>query len=450
MIIPLTATVRGMTGSVLLALAGVAAIGAAGLWCADVRGKRGRGDQEGLSDATDAVQAQDVLPTAVQQPAPAQDVLVEDVDSPAPDVPVVEHRLVPDAGGEDAQEPDAQEPEAQAADHATAAEATGQDSAAQAPARKEAAGETHLPAGLPGAERRRRRKWAEANGYDFAKTDPYLVQEWERVPGAAAEHAKDVVNGVAEGYEFYLADCEGTALLALRLATTSAAVVELHRHRLPEPDLLPVPFPGEQDTAPKEGRWWVYSTDVTAVGRLLDERMVAVVAAIPAGVDDVWIESGWVVAAPERREGPALWEALIRALVPVADIMHALPPTGGVVFDPAAGDPSRPLVLAPPEPDYLGVDAAPTTGPQQAAAEAGQGPAAAPPSRAVPQVYGSPALRPVGGDEVDAIASSLDPSPSDGTRIVRNLPVDSTIFHDGSDTGGAAAAGRGQDTGRDS
>ena len=82
---------------------------------------------------------------------------------------------------------------------------------------------------LPGTMRRERRNWAEAKGFEFMKSDPYLVDEWTRGVASTGAAPKDIVAGNVYGHEMLLMDIDGVNVMAMRTGAASDMVVDFRR-----------------------------------------------------------------------------------------------------------------------------------------------------------------------------------------------------------------------------
>ncbi|AKK02197.1 type III secretion system chaperone family protein [Corynebacterium epidermidicanis] len=236
--------------------------------------------------------------------------------------------------------------------------------------------------------------WAEKPAVPtgvFLKSSDDLTDEWVR--GAAAGMApKDVRKAIIDDREFYLANVGNTPVLAVRKATQSDVVLDFRTFES-ETDLLPV-----QHVAGFE----LYSNDPDVAKRALDDRMEIALQALD--VDAVWAESEWVLAQFKDKD-PA---EITAALGLFADAAAVLPPRSPKPL--VQLDPTRPMVA-----------------PRETAVVEPEDPAklvllepVRKPKRSVPTALGVVEPRPVGVDDIDAIAEGPAQLPeSDGTRIIR-------------------------------
>ncbi|MCF4007275.1 hypothetical protein L1O03_08820 [Corynebacterium uropygiale] len=280
--------------------------------------------------------------------------------------------------------------------------------------------------GLPVTQRRERRTWAEAHGWDFARQDPYLDDEWTRGAAASGAAPKDVVRGMIGGYEMYLASLGGTPVMALRRGEASEVVVDMRRPGMvaqSSEDLLP---------AGNVAGFDVLATDVGPAERMVDPRVRRALHALPPTVTAVWLESDWAIAELERGSHQDTWEAVAGPLGLIADASRMLPPRGPAGTPPVY-PPEHPSRLMPPPPtpeeEFNPAEPDITATPLVIRPEE----PADMPSRSQPESRGVVEPRPLGGDEVEAIAGEGSPRPApnpDAARILRDLSSGSTIFDD--------------------
>lgn len=279
---------------------------------------------------------------------------------------------------------------------------------------------------LPGSQRRERRHWAARHGFDYIKEDAFLTDEWSRGAAATGAMARDVVSGMAEGYETHLVDLAGVPVMAMRRGVGSEVVIDARRGDDPaqsaeSEDLL------EIDTV---AGFRVLSNTAGVAQRFIDERVRAALEAMPEVVRAVWLESDWVLAETDTAAGPEDWENMLQPLALLTDASFTLPPRGtarGVDF--SLLEPSR---LTPEKPDE------PQERPSHPEEDLSQPLVIRPeeplqmPVRAQQQSRGVVEPRPLGADDVDTIAEGVPRPPSDhhGTRVLRDLNGRSSIFDD--------------------
>lgn len=290
--------------------------------------------------------------------------------------------------------------------------------------------------GRPAASRRARRGWAAGRNAEYAKTDPGLAEQWQRVP---VGEARDVVSGFAHGREMRLCDVGGVTVLALRRPVPSDVVLEFSR-------IGPTDLP-EVGT---EGGVLVSSTHPEVIHRVFDSRAHRMLRGLPESLTAAWAEGEWIIGAFEPGAGPVEWDAALAPLAAFGDIARRLPAAPGSVgeLDPAHRDPTRPE----PRPDKTG------PGHLQPLADAGgDGPPAEPeevprwrpaetpaepvelPTRSVPRRMGEGEFRDLGESDSGLPALGEDPghtrSRLTGGRIIRPDPGPAMIFGDGDGAG---------------
>lgn len=280
----------------------------------------------------------------------------------------------------------------------------------------------HLPTKLPGAKqrsRKERREWAEANGFEYAREDEFLQDEWGRGAASAGEPVTDVLTGTRFGHETRIADIGGTTVVAMGTGMESGVVVDVRRKATASgatEDLVAV--------AEIEG-FRVYGSEAGPAERMLDIRVNTALELLPHQVSAVWFESEWVLAQLDGAAGAQEWEPVFAPLALLADAARTLPPRtwphlhfehrtremGDPIEAEASGgggenEMARPVVARPEEPLEM-------------------------PTRTTGGVRGTMEYRAVGGDDVDAIATGEAPEQlNDGTRITRR-PQPPSIFGDG-------------------
>lgn len=261
---------------------------------------------------------------------------------------------------------------------------------------------------LPSFPKRERKHWAADRGFSFSKSDVYLTDEWSRGAAATGASPKDVVAGVVDvlgaEYEMYLADLDHIPVMAMRRGAASDVVVDARRvgELLDDDsdDLLPVT---------QVSGFAILSNDFGAAERVIDERAIAALAAMPQAVTAVWAESDWVLAQTTKNSTSEDWEAMIHPLSLIADSARVLPPRAVrnldiVMKTRPVGEPTVVEKPATVEPVKVPRSEEPVEMPTRARHEA----------------RGVVEARPVGADEVGAIAEGPAKLPdSDGTKVVR-------------------------------
>ena len=242
---------------------------------------------------------------------------------------------------------------------------------------------------LPGASRRERKTWAEARGFEFAKSDDLLAGEWQRGAAAAGAAVKDVVSGQVYGHDMHLADLGRTTVIAMGTGESSDVVVDMRRAGFTgfsSADLLEV----EQ----VEG-FTVFGTEAGPVARFIDVRVRTALGELPAEVAAVWCESAWVIAELGTGTAPAQWDAVLAPLALLADAARTLPPSH-----------SRPLELPFPARQRVAEVAAPPVEERPAGPPKVQRPEdpLEMPTRTTGTVRGPVSRHAIGGDEIAPIA----------------------------------------------
>ena len=297
---------------------------------------------------------------------------------------------------------------------------------------------------LPGTLRRERRNWAEAKGFEFMKSDPYLVDEWTRGVASTGAAPKDIVAGNVYGHEMLLMDIDGINVMAMRTGAASDMVVDFRRFdredtKASEDLLLAMTLEGFD----------VYSSDSAVTERMVDERVHVALQQMPEAVTALWMETEWVLAQTTKQARSAEWEAMLPPLALLADAARVLPPRSSATHvvrleeldpareipaqpiaevvggAPAAGAPvfERPVIQRPEEPLHM-------------------------PSRAYSETRGPVEHSALGGDEVDAIADGRErPTPDSHTaRLPRQQFRAASIFDGPSDDSTSAPAPGAPDT----
>lgn len=402
--------------TIAFVLAGAAAIGAAALWFIDA--SRGRGAEQPAAvagpDETTGPPAPEAGESA--EPADAAESLTPDDSEPID----VEVEAEPTAA--EAPEP-APEPAAEPA--GAAPEEAAEDSTAGGRKPRGRAGIS-----LPGSQRRDRRAWAEANGWEFKRDDEYLDDEWSRGAAASGAAVRDVISGAVYGKEMHLVDLAGITVMAMRRGAASEVVVDLRRA-----SAIPADREGESPDLVQVSDingFRMFATEAGPAERFIDERVKAALEALPELVTAVWAEGDWFLAQTAKGSRQETWDEMCAPLAALADAARTLPPPlnsphpltledlaptrlmppaqhlAAEPVEPAADTPATPAVIRPEEPLEL-------------------------PTRVRSESRGVVEPRAVGADEVEPIAEGTSPKePKDynGTRILRNLTTGSSIFDD--------------------
>ena len=283
---------------------------------------------------------------------------------------------------------------------------------------------------IPGTIRRERKNWAETRGFEYMKSDQYLVDEWTRGVASSGAAPKDIVAGNVYGHEMLLMDIDGVNVMAMRTGAGADVVIDFQRFGSQEAEmsedlLMAMSIEGFD----------VYSSDRGVTERMVDERVRIALQRMPEVVSALWLETEWVLAQTTKHSRTADWEAMLPPLALLADASRVLPPRSSSVhtihledLDPAreipaasvvdavggtaaAGQPefSRPVIQRPEEPLDM-------------------------PSRTYSETRGPVEHTAIGADEVDAIADGNErPTPDSGTaRLPRQQFGEASIFGDAS------------------
>lgn len=366
-------------------------------------------------------------PAEEVQQAPEPEPVLEPEPIPAPEPePELEAEPIPEPVPEPALEPEL-EPEV-AEEIPEAAEA------AEVPA--ESGEEVHrgvdkhsFLSSLPGSQRRERKNWAAKHHFDYIKEDAFLTDEWSRGSASTGAVARDVVSGMAEGYETHLVDLAGVPVMAMRRGINSEVVIDARRgEQSTDPDREESDDLLEIDTV---SGFRVLSNVAGVAQRFIDERVRVGLDEMPEAVTAVWMESDWVLAETVKESTPADWEDILQPLALLTDASFTLPPRSARAnnLDLKNLEPSR---LKPEEPEK------PEFTPNNLEVDLAQPLVIRPeeplqmPVRGVQESRGVVEPRSLGSDDVDSIAegSPEQPSTLNGTRVVRDLNGRSSIFED--------------------
>mgnify|MGYP006935556447 FL=1 len=294
----------------------------------------------------------------------------------------------------------------------------------------------HRPV-LPGTIRRERRNWAEAKGFEFMKSDPYLVDEWTRGVASTGAAPKDIVAGNVYGHEMLLMDIDGVNVMAMRTGAASDMVLDFRRFdrestKTSEDLLLAMTIEGFD----------VYSSESAVTERMVDERVHVALRQMPESVSALWMETEWVLAQTTKQARSAEWDAMLPPLALLADAARVLPPRSSATqvlrledLDPAREIPAQPIVEA--------VGGAPAAGVPEFERPVIQRPEEPlqMPSRTYSETRGPVEHTALGGDEVDAIADGRErPNPDSHTaRLPRQQFRAASIFDSPTDDSTSSA-----------
>lgn len=294
---------------------------------------------------------------------------------------------------------------------------------------------------IPGTIRRERKNWAETRGFEYMKSDQYLVDEWTRGVASSGAAPKDIVAGNVYGHEMLLMDIDGVNVMAMRTGAASDVVIDFQRFDSQEPEmsedlLLAMNIEGFE----------VYSSDRGVTERMVDERVRIALQRMPEVVSALWLETEWVLAQTTKHSRTADWEAMLPPLALLADAARVLPPRSSSVhtihfedLDPAREIPAAPVVEA--------VGGTTSVGQPEFSRPVIQRPEEPldMPSRTYSETRGPVEHTAIGADEVDAIADGNErPTPDSGAaRLPRRQFGEASIFGDafgGSFSGGLGDA----------
>lgn len=388
---------------IAFALAALAAGAAALLWRLDARQRS--------TDQPESEPATRTVPEEVPAEPPVP---------PAGTTDMVETAPEPDPEPEPGPEPQAAtEPE-------TAPEPTvGEDPAEPEPA---VVPERRTGLILPGSLRRERRAWAEEKGFEFARSDDWLNDEWSRGAAASGAAAKDIVSGQAFGYEMVLMDLGGVNVMAVRRGAASDVVMDARRVGTPEQESS-----SDLIEAFTLGDFRVLATDTGVAERLVDERVTTAFGQMPEIVTAVWLESDWVLAQTGRGSHAGDWERMLAPLALLADAARALPPraTATQTLQLEAMDPTRQM-SDPPKPGFgvLELVAGGAEVEERPPVQRPEEPLDMP-SRRLPVARGVVEPPTVGADEVAPIADGSQRDHPRGVQMPRDLRRGPSIFGDG-------------------
>lgn len=279
---------------------------------------------------------------------------------------------------------------------------------------------------IPGVARRSRKHWAQTHGFEYVKNDPYLTDEWSRGAAAHGAIARDVVSGIAAGHEMYVCDLNGVTVMAMRRSTASEIVIDARRETIVDAtaeeseDLIAV--------ATQAG-FKIFGSEHGPAQRMVDIRTGIALGQFPISTSAIWLESEWALAQFVKGTDPTDWDTAMVPLAAIAEIARVLPPNDkqDQAVDFGENDPTRPLLIAPVAEEEITEEPLPVMPKIERKEQTLEFP-----SRAAGISKGVVEPRSIGGDDVAAIAEGTA-SISDsfyGTRMVRNLSGNSSIFED--------------------
>lgn len=280
---------------------------------------------------------------------------------------------------------------------------------------------------VPGSARRERKAFGQQRGWEYAKHDSYLADEWSRGAAARGQEPRDIVAGNFRGHETLLFDMGTIPVMAMRTGAASDIVVDFRRAGETvdnsSEDLVYVR---------EEEGFEVFASDAGVGQRLIDTRVSAALHRLPAAVTAVWMEGEWVLAQTTKHARSAEWEELLEPLALLADAARVLPPRSEAtqVLRVDELDPSRDIPQ-PPQPEPTGPTAVPDRDDSHDAPTI-QRPTepVVMPSRSTSEARGTIDHSSLGADEVDAIADGREhPTHEDNqARLPRRFDGGSSIF----------------------
>lgn len=285
------------------------------------------------------------------------------------------------------------------------------------------------PLSFPAIGRRERKSWGELHGFEYMRHDDYLDDEWTRGAAAGGDKAHDIVSGIAYNHEMLLMDIGNVEVMAMRTGGGSDIVVDYRRTSADlgetSEDLVQVGPISD---------FMSYGSDAGVVRRLNDVRIFTALQQLPPSVTAVWMESDWVLAQSDRPQNGEVLDRMLAPMALLADAARTLPPRSeaGLTIDLSTVTPSRDMAdpvkfdLNPPQRDaheeLEAVQLPPVVRPEEPLEM---------PSRREPMARGVVEPRPIGGDEVDAIADGTPPKhAAEDNRVLRPLSGRSSIFDD--------------------
>lgn len=280
---------------------------------------------------------------------------------------------------------------------------------------------------VPGSARRERKTFGHQRGWEYAKHDSYLADEWNRGAAARGQEPKDIIAGTVRGHETLLFDMGAIPIMAMRTGAASDIVIDFRRVGetvdTPSDDLVHV--------CTEEG-FDVFASEAGVGQRLIDDRVTRALRALPAVVTAAWMEGEWVLAQTTKQARSTEWEEMLEPLAVLADTARVLPPRSEAtqVLRVDELDPSRDIP-APPQPEPTGPTAVPDRDASVGAPNI-QRPTepVVMPSRTTSEAHGPIDHTSLGADEVDAIADGREhpTHEQNQARLPRRFDGGSSIF----------------------
>ena len=341
--------------------------------------------------------------------------------------PVAEHNVEPfDEPGAEPNEPEEpEEPEELTAESNELTEP-------QAAARSFAERAERAKYFVPGSARRERKAFGQQRGWEYAKHDSYLADEWSRGAAARGQEPRDIVAGNFRNHETLLFDMGTIPVMAMRTGAASDIVVDFRRAGEKRAGETVDNSSEDLVYVREEEGFEVFASDAGVGQRLIDPRVSAALHRLPTAVTAVWMEGEWVLAQTTKHARSAEWEELLEPLALLADAARVLPPRSEAtqVLRVDELDPSRDIPQ-PPQPEPTGPTAVPDRD-DSLDAPTIQRPTepVVMPSRSTSEARGTIDHSSLGADEVDAIADGREhPTPEDNqARLPRRFDGGSSIF----------------------
>ena len=285
---------------------------------------------------------------------------------------------------------------------------------------------------VPGSARRERKAFGQQRGWEYAKHDSYLADEWSRGAAARGQEPRDIVAGNFRNHETLLFDMGTIPVMAMRTGAASDIVVDFRRAGEKRAGETVDNSSEDLVYVREEEGFEVFASDAGVGQRLIDPRVSAALHRLPTAVTAVWMEGEWVLAQTTKHARSAEWEELLEPLALLADAARVLPPRSEAtqVLRVDELDPSRDIPQ-PPQPEPTGPTAVPDRD-DSLDAPTIQRPTepVVMPSRSTSEARGTIDHSSLGADEVDAIADGREhPTPEDNqARLPRRFDGGSSIF----------------------
>lgn len=187
--------------------------------------------------------------------------------------------------------------------------------------------------------RRRRRAWAQAQGFEFAKSDPALAEQWPDTLLGEGDSTvvRDVASGFFRGYPVHIGDIRGYTVLAMRRAEPSPVHVLFTSggglpHGLRRAERC--------DSEP----FFAYTTDLRALERMMDERVQDGLIALQNVADHIEWEGRWHYIRISRKLDTSVWDQILPYQYHMVNAAMILPPMyTSVPLEFENADPTRAL-----------------------------------------------------------------------------------------------------------